>query len=291
MSPRALWTRLAQRLDHREPATPLALFRIAMGLSILYTLLPMASAGITPLVWMDRAYGGYRVVPPDNWVLSMLGGATDASLPILVWVACGAALLLIVGFGSRVTPLVAGQAMIALFSINPQSAGGHDHLLTAGLWLLVVSPSTATLSLDSRWFSDEHRFVNPRPVVAWPRYLVIFQLIIVSFTAGVGQLGPALFWLWRLASPLWLLAFWYRLTHDRPGRLRALFNRLDVRSGIGIFGLCMYLAILILADLGPFSFIAMSFYLGLWHHDEYAALWNRLRNTTRKRPRILSADP
>ena len=312
-----LWHRLADRLAHREPATPLALFRIALGLSILYTLLPMIAADVVAMVWMDRPYGGYRDLEPDSWLVAALGGPTDAAVTILVGLGVVSALLLLIGLGSRVTPLVANQVMIALFALNPESGGGHDRLLTAGLWLLVLAPSTATLSLDARLFGPDKRFVSSQPVAAWPRYLVIFQLVVVYFTTGVQKLGQdwmpwggwsalyyallapswqrydttwvaaiypltqlatAMTWLWEVGAPLWLLAFWYRATRDRPGRLRALSNRLDLRAVMAAIGLFFHACLWFTMNLGPFSLVTSSFYLCLWHHDEYAAAWRRLRD-------------
>ena len=41
----------------------------------------------------------------------------------------------------------------------------------------------------------------------------------------VTQLATLGTWLFELSGLLLLLAFWYRHTRDRPGRLRAFFNR------------------------------------------------------------------
>lgn len=315
MNPLTLWRRIADRLDHREPATPLALFRIAIGVGVLYTVLPMISAGVVSTMWMDRAYGGYRKLQPDQWLVEMLGGANDASVTILVGLAVIAGLLLIVGFGSRITALVANQVMIALFAINSEGGGGHDRLLTAALWLLVLAPATATLSVDAKLFGDDKRFVSGHKVVAWPRYLIIFQLVVVYAATGLQklgqewmpwgdwsalyyamlapswqrfdtdwiasiypltQLGTAATWVWEVGAPLWLLAFWYRATRDRPGRVRALFNRIDVRAWMAAIGVFFHLVLWVMLNLGPFSLVTMSFYLCLWHHDEYAALWHRI---------------
>lgn len=316
----SVWTRVADRLAHREPATALALFRIGVGLSVLYTVVPIRRSGVLPLVWMDRAYGGFRPLDVHHWLIRFVGGPTDASLMVLSGVAVLAGLLLVIGFGGRITALATGQLMLGLFAISPETSGGHDLLLSNALWLLVLSPSTATLSLDARLFGDDHAFFSPRPVAAWPRYVAIFQLVLVYTTTGMQKLGmewmpwghwtalyyalltpswqrydtawvPRLFpltqvataltWLWEVGSPLWLLAYWYRATRDRPGRLRALCNRLDLRAALAIFGILMHLGLWALMDLGPFSLVTLSFYACLWHPDEYARLWRRLRGLLR----------
>jgi hypothetical protein len=212
-----------------------------------------------------------------------------------------------------VTALAALQVLLALFSVNGEVGGGHDRLLTNALWLLVLASSTATASLDCRlrtgaWTSD-------RPVAAWPRWLAVYQLVLVYVTTGMQKIG-AEWWPWgdwsavwytlwiphwaridarwltplypltqlatlgtmcfELGSPLLLLAFWYRATRGRRGRLRALFNRVDARRAFALAGLSLHLGIVALMDVGPFSAAAAAFYLCLWSPDEYAALGRAL---------------
>lgn len=315
---RGLWTRIADRLAHREPATPLALFRIALGATILYTIVPMVTADVVTLLWVDRPYGGFRPLQANHWLVEQLGGPTDVTTWTLVALAILAGLLLVVGLGSRITPLLALVVMTALFSLNTGTGGGHDRLLTGGLWLLLLAPSTATLSLDARLFGPERSFLSTRPVAAWVRYVAVFQLVLVYCTTGLQklghewmpwgdltalyyallapswqrwdvswighpvaffgtQLGTAATWLWETLAPVWLLAFWYRATHDRPGRLRAWFNRVDVRLWWALYGVALHLVLWVAMNLGPFSAVTLSFYLCLFHHDEYAALWRRVR--------------
>ncbi len=322
---RGLWTRIADRIGHKEPATALALFRIAVGVALLYTLVPMVLDDVVRVLWMDRPYGGFRVLNPDNWLVDLLGGPTDAAVTILVGLGILCGLLLIIGFGSRITPLLALQVLIALFALNPGTGGGHDRLHTNALWLLVLAPSTATLSLDAKLFSDAKAWIDPRPVAAWPRYVAIFQLVLVYCTTGLQklgqewmpwgdfsalyyallapswqrydmswlghpaayfatQVGTALTWTWETCAPIWLLAFWFRATSDRPGRLRRLFNRLDVRAWWALFGVALHLVLWLTMNLGPFSIVTLSFYLCLWHPDEYAAGWRWVREKMGRAP-------
>jgi len=312
-----LWTRVADRLAHREAGTSLALFRIAMGLAVLYTLVPIISNGVLQPLFMDLSAGGFRPLRPDNWLVEALGGATQPVVTGLFATGILSGLCLVLGLGGRLTALVALQVMMAIFALNPASGGGHDRLHTNGLWLLVLAPSTATLSLDARLFGPDRRFVSQRPVAAWPRYLAIYQLVIVYGTTGIQklsqewmpwgdftalyyallapswqrwdtsfighpavffgtQLGTAITWLWETLAPIWLLAFWFRATRDRPGRLRAAFNRVDLRSWWAAFGIALHCILWATMNLGPFSLVTMGFYLCLWHPDEYAALWRRV---------------
>lgn len=311
-----LWARFVSAMAHREPATPLALFRVAVATVVLTSTLHLVGSGVVPLVLFDDAHGGMTSLKPSNLQWNTLGLAhTPDVVWGIVWAVVALSALLAVGLGGRVTAFALLQACLLLFAINPMSGGGHDKLLTNALWLLVLSPATATLSVDCRlrtgaWWST-------RPVVAWPRYLAVLQICLVYTLTGVQklgsewlpwggwsalyyslllpswsrwpiagwlgwaypltQLGTAVTWLWESSFLVVLLAFWFRATRERPGRLRALSNRVDLRAVYLVVGVVMHLGIFAFMNVGPFSWAAMSFYVAAFHHDEWSALWRRLR--------------
>jgi len=51
-----------------------------------------------------------------------------------------------------------------------------------------------------------------------------------------------------------------------------------VRWWYAFIGVGVHVSIWAMMNLGPFSWITMTYYLCLWHHDEYARLWRRLRS-------------
>ena len=309
----SLWQRWRTRLAHREPATPLALFRIALGLIILVTLADMLLTGTLAPIWYTLDDGGIVKTTGSHWLIEALGGTDRAVVDGLVGTTLVAALLVALGLGSRIAALVALQCCLALLSLHPGTGGGHDRLIVNGLWLVVLAPADATLSLWCRlrsgaWHSD-------RQVAAWPRYLVIYQLVLMYTVTGVQKLG-ADWWPWgdfravyySLLTPSWqrwesvswvawaypltqvgtavtlfwemswglvLLALFYRATRTRSGRLRALFNRLDLRRLYALIGVAMHGTIWVMMNLGPFSAITLAYYLCLWHHDEYVRLLRR----------------
>jgi hypothetical protein len=302
-----LWSRWVRFLDRREPGTTLALWRIAVGSCLFGTVAAVALAGVVPALWLGPADGGYTE-PQANWLFRLLGGATRANVWVVVGVTLAAALLTTVGLGGRWPLLLALQGFIALFRLNPAATGAHDAVITNSLWLLFLSRSTVTLSLDCRLRTG--RWTCDVPVPAWPRYLAVFQLVLIYFTSGVQklsatwtpvggysalyyilqqptwqrgdmsraawvypltQLGTAISWLWEVASPLLLLAYWYRATPERPGRLRRLFNRFNFRRGFVLIGLAVHLGILAFLEVGPFSWIMVSLYICLYHPDEWRA--------------------
>jgi hypothetical protein len=163
----------------------------------------------------------------------------------MLTIALASAASLTIGVCGRLSALVLLLSHQAVTGINPAATGCDDQLIGNALWLLVLARSTATLSLACRlrtgvWTSDEL-------VPAWPRWLAIFQLIVVYFTAGIQktgitwfpfgdwsalyyilqdpawqrfdmswlawiypltQVGTATTWLWEVSAPLLGLALW-----------------------------------------------------------------------------------
>ncbi len=210
MSAARLWEGFVARLEHREPATSLALFRIAMGVAVLATLGPVLSADLVVPLWVDQAEGGFRPLQARHPLVELLGGPTLATARLLVGAGLLAGTLLVLGLGGRLPALLALASMMAIFSLSPGTGGGHDRLHTNGLWLLVLAPSTATLSLDARLFSAPRRWCSDRAVPAWARYLAVVQLVAVYCATGLQKVGPEWFpWgggsalYYALQNPIW----------------------------------------------------------------------------------------
>ncbi|MCA9707359.1 MAG: HTTM domain-containing protein [Myxococcales bacterium] len=297
---RRLWSAWVALLSVREPATSLARFRIALGLVVLYSLLSMVAADLVEVMWVDFDHGGLQTLDARHWLVRALGGRTPTTAWTLVGAGLGLGALLVVGLGGRLTALGLLQVYYAINTAKGTLTGGYDTLITNALWLLVFAQSTATLSLDcrrrtGRWTSDE-------PVPAWPRYLLILQLLVVYGTTGLYKLSPvwtpggdysALYWVfqdptwrrfdmtltasiypltqlatavtwwWEVLTPLMLVVYWARHTAARGGRLRRALNRYDLRKPWAAIGIGLHLGILAMLNVGPFSWISMSYYLCL----------------------------
>jgi hypothetical protein len=311
------WSRWVRMLDHREPGTPLALFRIATGLCALHMVTSVVRNDLVRVLWLDKPYGGFHTMPTKlPWLISALGGAR----PDVIWAVIAGCLVasscLILGVGGRVAALATLFTLGNLTAVQDNASGSYDELIENALWLLFLAPNDATLSLSCRlrtgkWWSTE-------PVVAWPRYLVIVQIVIVYWTTGLQkvssywtpggdfsalyyifqqptwqrfdmewvayffpftQLSTFVTWTWEVCAPLWLLAFWFRGTRARPGKLRAYFNAWDVRFWYAAVGWIFHAGLILFMDVGPFSLVSLCYYLAFWHHDEYASWWRRYSTT------------
>jgi hypothetical protein len=285
-------------LGRKEPGTTFATFRIAVALVILYSLLSIGLHGLVEVLWVDEAYGGYRPLP-GNWVHKLFGGVTPGVVWTLYTCSLLGAVAMAVGIGGRIpiVVLVVGYGPMAM--VNSGAYGGYDMMISNALWLLLLGNATATLSLDCRrhtgqWTSDEL-------VSAWPRYLVIFQLIVIYTCTGLHklsadwvpggthaalywvfqdptwtrfdlrdlsarlypltQVGTAMTWFWEVSAPLLLLVYYFRDTADRGGRIRRAFNRYDLRKPWAAIGVALHLGILVVLNVGPFSFISLAYYV------------------------------
>lgn len=301
-------------LQDTEPGTAMALVRVAVGLTLLHTLGSLVWTDVGRAVLVTAAEGGYKELSPSDWRIQALGGPTWQTAQLLLGLGLIGSAMLVAGVGGRVATFGLLQVMIALFRVNAEAGGGHDRLLTNTLWLLVLSRADVTLSLTCRWRTG--RWTSDEPVASWPRYLVIWQLVLMYWATGVQKLGAewmpwgdfqALYWAlllptWRRwdmswvghvypltqlatvgtlvfewGAPIWVLAAWYRRTRAAPGRLRALFNRLDLRRVWAALGVGLHLGIALFMNVGPFSWASLAMYPALFHHDEIAAFARRLR--------------
>jgi len=319
-----LWTAFVALVDRREPAEGLALFRIAMGLVMLYAIGSMLAAGLDTVLWVDAADGGMQLLRGDHWLLDALGGPTAEVIGLLVRAGLVLGVLVTIGAGGRLTLFAALQVYSALVRSNPTVLGGYDNLITNALWLLVLGGATATLSVDSRLRSGAWR----RPgatLAAWPRYLAVFQILVVYTTTGLNKLGvpwtpvgdfsalywvyqdptwrrfdmsfsadpipymalqaaTAMTWLWEISAILLLPYFYFRATPGRPGRLRALAQRRDLRLGFVAVGLLLHVGILLTLNVGPFSWASLAYYVCFFHPNEVLAAGRRLRRSARPSP-------
>ena len=296
------------------PPTPLALIRVALALCALGTLGHMAWSGVVLWVWGDLDFGGYRHNTPGHWWWSVVS-YTEAGLWGTMGLAALAGGLVLVGLGGRASSLLLLVLTVALTSINPESGGGHDRLLTNALWLLVLSPASRTLSLDCRLRTGAWADITPRP--AWTRDLFLFQLVLVYLMTGVQKMGGAdwmpwgelmalhyalqlpswqrwelsavLGWvtpltqlatagtmLFELGAPLLLLGVWSE-RHPEGGRLVRWARRVHLRRWFVLAAVMFHLGIDALMNIGPFSWVSMAYLFAAFEHHELVAAWRWVR--------------
>jgi len=300
------WQGWVHLLEHREPATALAFLRIAMGLVLLFEMASVWSTGLIDVLWLRPEHGGYRnYTTTGSWLVDLLGGPEPAVIYGLVGLNVAAGLALVMGVASRLAALVGLQAFLAIAWTNGHTGGSYDPLITNLLWLLVLADSGSTGSLTAlrrtgSWWPNN-------PVPAWPRYLVMGQMVAIYCSTGLqkvsaswvpgGDLSALYYilqqpswqitelhfvawvypltqaatlvtWCFEVFSPLLILAMWFRYTHARPGRLRAWSNRRDLRSVWLLVGVFLHLGIMMTMKVGTFSVVCLATYPCFFHADE-----------------------
>ncbi|MEM8610296.1 MAG: HTTM domain-containing protein [Myxococcota bacterium] len=323
-----VWRAWVDLFSAREPAFGWGVFRIGVGFCLLYSMTSISSAGLLDLLWVDVAYGGYERTDPVKILLIDLGPATPSLVNAIFSVTFVGALGVFVGIGGRPITFLTLQGYICLTNINRTTVGSDDSLLTNALWLLFLCDATRTLSLRSRL--REGRWNPPAEVGAWARYLAIFQLVVVYTFAGLNktnthwvpwgdlnglyrvwmdpvwlrfdmdwvayvypftQLGSAVTWLFETFSFLMLAVYYCRYTRDRPGRVRAAFNRWDLRKLFLAVGASLHMGIFLTMDVGPFSLISLTFYVCLFEPTEVEATFQRFFGRLRRTPRVSTLEP
>jgi len=307
----SFWQRWVERCMATESATTLALFRIAVGACVLLTIGSVVAAGLVQPLWIDRAYGGMRTLSHPSWLVALLGGATPTVIWGLVTASLAGGMCLVAGVGGRPVALATALAVGNLVDVNGHAGGSYDELLANALWLVVLGPGDATLSLRVRWSTG--RWWPDAQVLAFPRWLGIWQLCLMYGTTGLQkvsaywvpggessalyyilqqptwqrfdmswvaplfpltQVATTVTWLWEVTAFSWVLWVWYAATPERPGRLRALSNRLRLRTVYAVIGIGMHLVILATMEVGPFSPLSLAFYVLLAQPREWEA-WLR----------------
>jgi Vitamin K-dependent gamma-carboxylase len=319
------WIGLWSREEHPRS---LALIRLIFGGVVLVDFLRLGQLGLVRSLFAAKEAGGLgdplsRAELP--WLYALLREGEAAAW--LGWGICTAsALLIALGLGTRLAAaaLVLFWAQLAL--ALPPSDRGIDMLMRNVALVLVFADSGATWGLGCRLRHGTWSAPEAQRVSSWPRYLLLVQLVIVYFAAGVSkvatswlpmggwsalyiamldpafqrvpegwlrplypltQVGTLSTWLWEWSAPLLLLAMHFRDTRLRPGRLRAWMNRVEFLHLYLLIGATFHLGTHLTLQLGIFPFAVMALYPAAWHPDELRALLARL--PLERRPVLSSA--
>lgn len=309
------WSRWVALWNRQELPDALALLRVLLCLVLLTDQLEVIRLGLVDALWAPGELGGigdplasvpppllYRILPPTLLTSHLAFGA---------WVA--ATVLFGIGLFSRFSGILLVLLYAQLALVLPGADRGIDMLMRNVLLVLALSPAGEAWSLDARIRTGRWGGARvPRP--AWARHLLIVQLAVMYFTAGVQkvslawlpmgsfsalyivlhdpavssvagqnlepwypltQLATACTMVWEWSAPLLVLAIWYRDTRTRPGRLRAWMNRVDFRLLYLLVGVAFHVGIHATMHIGIFPTAMMALYCCAWHPDELASLFRR----------------
>ncbi len=306
------WTGWAGLWARRESPRVLAIVRIAVALVLLYDFVYVWALDLVPTLWGTPEAGGFgdvmsRKPVPElyRWFPPTEATAWATWAGMVAALACLAA-----GFLTPLAALVALAISSQLAQVLPMGDRGIDLMMRNVLLLLALSGCGRAWSVDALVFTRGlgARLFGARDTVqAWPRHLLVLQVLVMYFTAGIQKtsvtwwpLGGygALYlilqdpsiaafrfgWLERIypltqlagvgtmvfelgAGPI-LLTWWFRDSRTRGGRLRALYNRLDLRKLWMVIGVFLHLGIAATMSLGIFPYAMLALYPAFFHPDE-----------------------
>jgi hypothetical protein len=291
------WVRIWDKYEHPRIQ---AVLRILVGGIILVDFLWLAILGLVVVLFGDEAAGGlnpvmtwssippfYRLMPP-----------TAASAWVLWGLVVVPATMVVVGFRTRAALVVLLLAYAQTALVIPRGDRGIDLMLRNVLLILVFSSCAKTWSVDA-WRETGSWNGDGRHQPAWPRHLLILQLALMYFVAGIAK--GSIYWtpmgeyaalyillqdpavarmdfawieaiypltqaatlltiLWEYSAPILLLFYWFRFTADRPGRFRAFCNRWPVIPMWLSVGVTFHVMIAATLELGIFPWAMLSLY-------------------------------
>jgi hypothetical protein len=301
--------------DRREPPDVLALVRIGIGLVLLYDLLVTWRLGLVDTLMATVEHGGLGPPITENsalWLRWMGGGAASAHW--LFRLLLLSALTLTAGLFSRTSALVFMLLSAQWGMIMPESDRAIETMMRNVLFLLMFSGCGRKWSVDA-WLSSGSVHGDGGLVSAAPRYLLVLQVVVMYFTAGVQKYGQhwwpwggytALYvilhdwayaaypgsWLHRqpfyfstqLATAVTMLWQWtypvvllhYFPPPREPGRFRQLFTRYRLHWLWIAVGALFHVLIGATMELGIFPTGMLAIYPAFLHPDELRELAGKL---------------
>jgi hypothetical protein len=307
--------------DRREAPHTLALVRILVGVALFADLIQAAVFDVVPLVWAPPPVGGGygQVADPAPFVVRLFGASAGAGT--LVWaLAVVSCVLFTLGVCYRVTSWVLVFAMIELSACQPVG-DSIDSLLRIVLPVLAASGAGAAWSFDA-WLRRRRGKPVLETVPAWPRYLVVVQLLWIYVSAGyqrdakswgprggfaaIGNVlgdphfarfepgsfaalypltcfGTLLTMLFELSAPLYLLWLWLEVHPERGGRFGSAVRRAKIRWVWLVLGVSLHSGIALGMKIGLFPFGILALYPAFVRPSELLAALERQTKTERER--------
>lgn len=312
---RRAWATWVDLTRLREPPHVLAVVRILIPCVLLFDLGYVAAHDLVTTLWAPDTAGGLAHLADRNpmpelyrW-FPQTAETAHAAFTVLV----GLLVCVALGVATPVTALAAALVYAQLNMVLPLADRGIDSLIRNVLVLLAFAPSGRAWSVDA-WVARRlgRPFAAEQP--AWGRHLLILQLAGMYFLAGVQktalawtplggfsalysilqdpsiaahpfgwladfypatQLASATTMVFEYTACLVPLVYWFRHTRDRPGRMRAWFNRWRPLRVWVLLGLGLHVGIAATMSLGIFPYAMLALYPALFHPDEWRSMLGR----------------
>ena len=300
---RGLW-------DGEEAPLPMVLVRIGLPLVFLYDLWEVWRMHLIVPLWGPGDAGGIGDPEHRTSIVEMYRffPATVATTHSFFWILVLATACISVGFLTPLACIVSVLIQTQFSLVLSPADRGIDMMVRNVMCILAVSQAGRSFGIDAKLFG--RKSIIP----AWPRRLLVLQVAVMYFTAGIQKAAVA-WWPWGGFSALFLilqdmaiarfpfawlrelypltqlltastlvfewgagivpLALWYRWTRTRPGWLRAQLNRVGFVVWWLPVGVFMHIGIFVSMHLGIFPTAMLSMYPALFHPDEIRAFARR----------------
>lgn len=159
----------------------ISVFRIALGILVLYYLLVSVSWNI------DRYYGERGILPRADWLTTdasrwtLLGTSSSELLLHGLWAASiVAAAMFTLGLFTRVAAVLTYAGLVSFYNRNPWLMNAGDHLVVILVFLCIVAPAGLRFSVDA-WLRRRRAARTGRLPAAVPVYGVTIVRLLVCF--------------------------------------------------------------------------------------------------------------
>jgi hypothetical protein len=204
-----------------ESPAPIALFRIVYGVLVIATLIllrPDWLAWYGPHAWVSLSTM-HKLETGTRLNLFAVIPQTDAWIEAFFWIFLGSAILLAVGFLTRLNSVIVFLCLASIQQRNLYITHGGDTFLRVAGFFLIFAPAGAALSVDRLiriWRGKEGPNIEPRQ--PWAQRMIQLELALLYFATFCWKVkgapwlqGTAMFYIYHLDEfkrfpvPSWLL--------------------------------------------------------------------------------------
>ncbi|HEX6765793.1 MAG TPA: HTTM domain-containing protein, partial [Polyangiaceae bacterium] len=177
--------KITELFDEREKPTLLALIRILVALTVVYDLIVVGVLDLPVLLWAPIDQGGVSptATPEAAWLYRVLPATADTAR----WLYVGL-LVTAIAFGLGLFTRTSAFLYVLLSAqssiLNDVGDRGIDRAIRIVVLILAFSAAGRAYSIDALVRTKSFRgdgALEP----AWPRYLILGQLVIMYTAAGL----------------------------------------------------------------------------------------------------------
>jgi hypothetical protein len=185
---------LVRLFDEREKPTALALIRILVAITIVYDLVVVETLDLPVWLWAPIDQGGVSPTATRDgaaWFYKVFEPSAESAMGLYVALLVSA-ISLGVGFFTRTSALVYVLLAAQSSMLNDVGDRGIDRAIRIVVLILAFSAAGRAYSVDARIATGSFRG-DGKEAMAWPRYLVLGQLVVMYTAAGLSK--SATLWL------------------------------------------------------------------------------------------------